>query len=130
MEREASDEVLSTVFDTSAEAIVSETLAETEEMTEIVEEISEEELFEEENSEEQTTEEESTEREKISIIVNSGERSGDVGYRLHSEGLIDDPDEFDLFMMQNGYDKKIRSGEHFIPVGAGLEEIAEILMQP
>ena len=120
--------VLETITDAVADA--TEEMTETESVDEASEELTDEELTTTEETTSDESEESETEVEKICIVVNSGERSGHVSYRLYSEGLIDDSDEFDLFMMQNGYDKKIRSGEHFIPVGSEFQEIAEILMQP
>ena len=35
--------------------------------------------------------------------------------------------EYDKYLMANGYDKKIRTGEHMIPAGATWEEMAKIL---
>ena len=47
--------------------------------------------------------------------------------KLEEAGLIESASEYDLFLYQNGYDKKIRAGTVEIPAGAGQEEIARII---
>lgn len=65
--------------------------------------------------------------ESVSIVVHSGEGSDDVSRRLADMGLVADAHEYDKYLMANGYDKKIRTGEHIIPAGATWEEMAKIL---
>lgn len=76
-------------------------------------------------AEEQTSTAANTE--SVSIVVHSGEGSDDVSRRLADMGLVADAHEYDKFLMANGYDKKIRTGEHIIPAGATWEEMAKIL---
>lgn len=63
----------------------------------------------------------------VSIMVNSGDGSDTVSIRLQEAGLVADAYEYDRYLMANGYDKKIRTGEHIIPAGATWEDIARIL---
>lgn len=63
----------------------------------------------------------------ISITVNNGDGSDTVSQKLFEAGLIKDAYEYDRYLMENGYDRRIRAGEHLIPVGAGWQEMAEIL---
>ena len=65
--------------------------------------------------------------EAVSIVVHSGEGSDDVSRHLADMGLVADAHEYDKYLMANGYDKKIRTGEHIIPAGATWEEMARIL---
>lgn len=65
--------------------------------------------------------------EAVSLVVHSGEGSDDVSRRLADMGLVTDANEYDRYLMANGYDKKIRTGEHIIPAGATWEEMAKIL---
>ena len=65
----------------------------------------------------------------VTIIVYSGDQCEKISQRLFEAGLIDDPEAYNLYMMQNDYDNRIRGGEHLIPKGAGWEEIANILMR-
>lgn len=114
------------------ETVAEETLPETEES---VEEISmEEELSEvetESSSEEEILSEEEVDTPEagqiISIVVNKGEGSDTVSRRLYEAGLVDDPYEYDRYLMQNKYDRKIGAGEHLIPTGSSWEEIAQLL---
>lgn len=65
--------------------------------------------------------------EPVTIQVNRGEGSYTVCKRLEQAGLIESASEFDNYLYQNGYDKKIRAGSFEIPAGAGQELIAGIL---
>ncbi|MBD5540477.1 MAG: endolytic transglycosylase MltG [Lachnospiraceae bacterium] len=67
--------------------------------------------------------------EMVVVTVNSGDGSRTVSNKLKQAGLIEDADYYDSFLCQNGYDKRLASGAHEIPVGASDEEIAKILMQ-
>lgn len=73
-----------------------------------------------------TTEAGSSERSVI-ITVKSGDGSRSVANRLQEAGVIPDAAAFDTFLCQNGYDKRIASGDHEIPMGATNEEIAQAL---
>lgn len=63
----------------------------------------------------------------ITIVVNKGEGSDTVSRRLYEAGLVDDPYEYDRYLMQNKYDRKIGAGEHLIPAGSSWQEIAQLL---
>lgn len=125
-----------TETETETEAAVSETVDEVQETEESsVEEVSSE-AEEESKPEEAAVEESSAVKEPIStalsseavsIVVHSGEGSDDVSRRLADMGLVADAHEYDKYLMANGYDKKIRTGEHIIPAGATWEEMAKIL---
>ncbi|NBJ93484.1 hypothetical protein [Parablautia muri] len=62
-----------------------------------------------------------------SIQINSGEGSYTVSVKLQEAGLISSASEFDRYLFQNGYDRKIRTGVFEIPSGADLESIAKII---
>lgn len=68
-----------------------------------------------------------TEQESILITIRSGESSVSVSKALEEAGLVATAQEYDRYLCENGYDKKIRSGEHRIPVGADDAEIAAII---
>ena len=125
-------ELSSEAEETTEEAVVEETVTEEEltgeeESTTIQEEETQEIQSVEEASEEETSEATAPTGQLISIIVNKGEGSDTVSHRLHEAGLVDDPYEYDKYLMQNGYDKRIGAGEHMIPTGASWQEIAKIL---
>ena len=114
------------------ETVAEETSPETEESVEetsMEEELSKVET--ESSSEEEILSEEEEETPEtgqiISIVVNKGEGSDTVSRRLYEAGLVDDPYEYDLYLMQNKYDRKIGAGEHLIPTGSSWEEIAQLL---
>lgn len=62
-----------------------------------------------------------------SIQINSGEGSYTVSVKLQEAGLISSASEFDRYLFQNGYDRKIRTGVFEIPLGADSERIAKII---
>lgn len=84
-----------------------------------------------EAAEEQATTEEpaqSTEIEQTVIVtVYPGEGSYTVSRKLAALGLVESADIYDTFLCQNGYDKKIITGNHEIKVGMTADEIARAL---
>lgn len=64
---------------------------------------------------------------QITITVGSGESSYAVCSDLEAAGLIASASDFDTYLCQGGYDKKIRAGSHSIPADAEPESIAKIL---
>lgn len=68
-----------------------------------------------------------TEQESVLITIRSGESSVSVSKALEEAGLVASAQAYDRYLCENGYDKKIRSGEHRIPVGADDAEIAAII---
>ncbi len=73
------------------------------------------------------TTEPATEQESVLITIRSGESSVSVSKALEEAGLVASAQAYDRYLCENGYDKKIRSGEHRIPVGADDAEIAAII---
>ena len=63
----------------------------------------------------------------VVIVVNKGDGSGTVSSKLYEAGLIDNAKEFDHYLMQNGYDRRITAGSHEIPSDSTMEQLAEIL---
>lgn len=63
----------------------------------------------------------------ISIMIYAGDGSYVVAKRVYEAGLVDSAAEYDMFLCQNGFDKKLTVGNHKIPVGATPEDIAKIL---
>ena len=47
--------------------------------------------------------------------------------KLQEAGLVASASEFDTFLCQNGYDKKLKAGDFEIPEQADPEQIARIL---
>ena len=65
--------------------------------------------------------------ELVEISIYKGDDSGTVARKLYNAGLVDNATQFDAYLMQHGYDKKISVGIVKIPVGATWLEIAEKL---
>lgn len=65
----------------------------------------------------------------ITVTINSGDGSDTVARRLAELGVITDAGDFDRYLCQNGYDKKLATGNHEINAGAGYQEIAETLIK-
>ena len=63
----------------------------------------------------------------IVILVESGNGSEIVSRRLFEAGLVNSAVEYNRFLVENGYAKKIRVGNHEIPAEATEDEIARIL---
>lgn len=60
----------------------------------------------------------------VVLKVVPGEGSESVSSKLKKLGLIKDTREYNKYLCDNGYDKKIRVGNHQIEKGASFEEIA------
>lgn len=65
--------------------------------------------------------------EKVTIVVRSGDGSYTVCKRLEEAGLIESAASYDVYLYENGYDKRIVAATHEIPAGADEEQIAKIL---
>lgn len=63
----------------------------------------------------------------ISITVNAGSGSRTVCNRLEEAGVITDAAEFDKYLCDHGYSKRICVGTFEIPADASWEEIAKII---
>lgn len=63
----------------------------------------------------------------ITIQVSSGDGSYTVCRKLEEAGLIGSASDFDRYLYENGYDKRLNIGIFEIPEGAGQEQIARIL---
>lgn len=61
------------------------------------------------------------------VIISSGEGSYTVSKRLAEIGAVDSAEDFDTYLCEHGYDKKIRAGTYTIPVGATDEQMAKIV---
>lgn len=61
------------------------------------------------------------------ITIGSGDGSYAVSKKLADIGAISSPENFDTFLCQNGYDKKIRTGTYTIPADASDEQMARII---
>ena len=61
------------------------------------------------------------------ITVGSGDGSYTVSKKLVDIGAIESAGDFDNYLCNNGYDKKIRTGTYTIPANASEEQMARII---
>lgn len=61
------------------------------------------------------------------ITVRTGDGSHTVAKKLADAGIVSSADDFDEFLCQNGYDKRLRTGTFYIPSDADDEQIAKII---
>lgn len=63
----------------------------------------------------------------ITIEISRGDDSGTVARKLYNAGLVENAAEYDAFLMQHGYDKKLNPGTKTIDVTDSWQDIAEKL---
>lgn len=63
----------------------------------------------------------------ITIQVNNGDGSYTVCRKLEEAGLVISASDFDMYLYENGYDKRINVGTFEIPENADPQQIARIL---
>lgn len=61
------------------------------------------------------------------ITINSGDGSYTVAKKLADVGVITSAKNFDTYLCENGYDKRLRTGTYSIPADASDEQIARIV---
>nr|WP_294487977.1 hypothetical protein [uncultured Anaerosporobacter sp.] len=61
------------------------------------------------------------------IKITSGMTATSVGKLLNEKGVIEDTDEFRIYMSEQGYSSKILVGEYLIPLDATYKKIADII---
>ena len=65
----------------------------------------------------------------VTIEISKGDDSGSVSRKLKNAGLVENAAEFDAFLMQHGYDKKLNTGTKTIDVADSWQDIAEKLIR-
>lgn len=65
--------------------------------------------------------------ESVTFVIHSGQSSYGVSKSLVEAGLVEDALDFDQYLENNGYSKRISTGTYEIPVGSTEEEIAKII---
>lgn len=63
----------------------------------------------------------------VTIIIDKGNGSDTVARKLADAGLVSNAAEYDKWLIENGYDRRISAGAHRIPKGASNSEIASII---
>ena len=67
--------------------------------------------------------------ETISITIESGMWSGKICQKLEELGVVDNAEEFDEYLCENGYESNIKPGIYQIKKGVSYEEIAKALIK-
>lgn len=93
----------------------------------LIEDKVEEGKVEKDKIEETSKNEVSDSQEMISITIEKGDSSWSVSQKMELAGLIDSAKEFDTFLCQNGYDKRICVGTYDISKSTTNEEKAKII---
>ena len=114
------------------EALETNEAQETEEVqvTKEVQDTQEEIQPDEETMKEETIEELPIQEETaapVMIEVVGGESSVSISKKLEAAGLITSAKEYDQYLCNQGYDKKIIVGKHEVPIDADYETIAKII---
>ena len=63
----------------------------------------------------------------VEITIPGGASSGAVSRQLANVSLVEDAREFDNYLCNNGYSRRIRVGTFKIPIGSSWQEIADII---
>lgn len=71
--------------------------------------------------------EDTGEPEIYTVTVKAGSGSRSICNQLEEKGLIEDAGEFDRYLINNGYSKRISVGTYEIKAGADWESIAKII---
>lgn len=74
-----------------------------------------------------TEEDSSSATNLITFVISSGEGSSKIAENLYKAGLIDDPNSFNQYLEDNGYDNRLRTGSYNIPESSSYEEIANAI---
>lgn len=74
---------------------------------------------------EEPADENTDESESVTITVVGGDSSWSVSKRMEEAGLIESASDFDKYLCQNGYDKRIRLGNYEITKDMSYEQIAK-----
>lgn len=65
----------------------------------------------------------------VTIEISKGDDSGSVSRKLKNAGLVENAAEFDAFLMQHGYDKKLNTGTKTIDISDSWQDIADKLIR-
>lgn len=79
---------------------------------------------------EATTPEPTTPNEKVEkceLTVTGSTSSNDVAYALANAGIIEDAEEFNDYLCDNGYDRRIQNGTYTITSDMSYEDIAKLI---
>lgn len=113
--------------DDSAEASGEDSAADSESEAENTEEADSPQGAENQGDAQATDGAENASGESVTILIESGDGSFKICQKLEDAGIVPLASEFDRYLYENGYDKRINIGTYEIPVGADFEQIAKII---
>ena len=65
----------------------------------------------------------------VIIVIETGNAAQTVSQKMQEAGLIESAKDYDEYLSLNGYSKKLRVGQHEVPMGASYEQMARILCE-
>ena len=65
--------------------------------------------------------------EKVTVVIRSGATSYSVSIQLAEAGLVESAADFDAYLCDNGYSRRISTGTYEIEMGTDAEQIAKII---
>jgi len=68
--------------------------------------------------------------EEVTFSIEAGSSSYPVCLKLKELGLVDNAEEFDTFLVENGYANRISVGSHSLKKGMSYHDIAEAISDP
>jgi autotransporter translocation and assembly factor TamB len=71
--------------------------------------------------------EEVKEAKKFTLVIAGGMTPGDVAVMLKSQGMIDDEDKFERFLIDKGYHMKVQIGRYELTGGMDYDQIAKVI---
>ncbi|MBT2677495.1 hypothetical protein J7E38_00700 [Bacillus sp. ISL-35] len=81
----------------------------------------------EETPKEEAPAEEAKEEKPFTLVIAGGMSPGDVATMLESQGIIDDENKFERFLIDKGYHTKVQIGKYELKSGLDYHQIAKII---
>lgn len=78
-------------------------------------------------AEEKEVKEEPKEEKKFTLVIAGGMTPGDVAVMLKSQGIIDDENKFERFLIVKGYHTKVQIGRYELTGGMDYDQIAKVI---
>jgi len=63
---------------------------------------------------------------RVYILLNTS--SADIAQLLQDSGVVANAATFAQFVIENGYDRRLRAGPHYLPINGDFYEIVDIIM--
>ena len=83
-----------------------------------------------EEQEGSTTEQQKEQSDSVNITIERGSSSYPVCQQLQELGLIENAEEFDTYLVENGYADRMKVGTHKLTKGMDFKAIAEAISDP